>query len=162
MPARRCRGIRGLQLIILVAVAALIRPMDGRADDMYKTVDAEGHITYSDRPLSPASQRISVDVAGPNPTEAARLNREQSARVAADAERRQREQQEATEQKEKAAQDAAQQQRCAAARQRYAYFTNGGRLMHTDADGNRAYYSDQEIEEQRTLSKAAMDSACNR
>ncbi len=132
------------------------------ADAMYKTIDAQGHVSYSDRPLSPASQRITVDVTGPIPAEASRLNREQAARTTADEQRRKQDLQDAEAQKQKAAQEAAQQQRCASARPRYAYFAAGGRLFHTDAEGNRIYYSDEEIDAQRVQSKAAMDSACNR
>lgn len=145
----------------LLTVATSLLPGASWTDDMYKTVDAQGHVSYSDRPLSPASQRMSVDVSAPDPIEASRLSREQAARATADAERSRQEQQQAEEQRQSAAQQAAQQQRCAAARQRYALFAAGGRLIHTDADGNRVYYSDQEIDEQRMQSKAAMDSACN-
>jgi hypothetical protein len=146
---------------LLIASFALILPAGGWADDMYKTVDAQGQVTYSDRPLSPASQRISVDVSAPDPLEASRLTREQVARTTADAERSKQEQQQAEEEKQNAAQEAVQRQRCATARQRYALFAAGGRLVHADPDGNRVYYSDQEIDEQRALSKAAMDNACN-
>jgi len=131
-----------------------------QADTMYRTVDAQGHVTYSDRPLSPSSQKISVDVTGPNASEAARLSKEQAADSAADQLRMQQSQHEAEEAKKAAARDAAQQQRCNAARGRYASYAAGGRLFRTDADGNRVFLSDEEIDEQRTLAKAAMDSAC--
>jgi hypothetical protein len=110
---------------LLLATAILFTARGTLADDLYKTVDAQGHVTYSDHPLSKASERISVEVNPPN------------------------------------AQEAARKQRCDAARGRYAMFAAGGRIFRTDADGNRVYYSDQEIEDQRAATKAAMDSACN-
>lgn len=148
--------LRPLLFIGVVALAPAIQ-----ADTMYRTVDAQGHVTYSDRPLSPSSQRISVDVTAPNASEAARRSKEQAAESAADQQRMQQNQHDAEEAKKAAAHDAAQQQRCNAARGRYATFSAGGRIFRTDADGNRIYLSDQDIEEQRTAAKAAMDSACS-
>jgi hypothetical protein len=148
-------GVRPMFLVCMFALAPAIR-----ADTMYRTVDAQGQITYSDRPLSPSSQRISVDVTAPNASEAVRLSKVQAAESAADQERMQKSQHDAEEAKKAAARDAAQQQRCTAARGRYASYAAGGRLFRTDADGNRVYLSDEDIDEQRTLAKAAMDSAC--
>jgi hypothetical protein len=58
----------------LVVVASLIAV----ADDVYKTIDAQGHITYSDRAISPDSKKVSVDVIEGNPQEAARLAKERA------------------------------------------------------------------------------------
>jgi Domain of unknown function (DUF4124) len=158
-PCGRSPRATVIATMIITCAAALVPRC--WADDMYKTVDAQGNVAYSDHPLSPASQRISVDVNGPNPQEAARLNREQAAQAAADEQRLKQSRQEAEDQQKKTAQETAQQQRCNAARNRYGYFASGGRLTHADADGNRVFYTDQEIEEQRSLTKAAMDTACN-
>jgi len=129
--------------------------------DMYKTVDAtNGVVTYSDHPLSPASQRISVQITEPNQQEAARLSKEQAVNAADATAQAQQSQREAEDLKKKAVQAAQQKQRCEAARNRYAVFADGGRIFKSDGQGNRVYYSDTEIEEQRALSKAAMDSAC--
>jgi hypothetical protein len=151
--------MKSLNSLLFIGLIALAPPI--QADVMYRTVDAQGHVTYSDRPLSPSSQRISVDVTGPNASEAARLSKEQAAESAVDQQRIELGQHDADEAKKGAARDAAQQQRCNAARGRYASFAAGGRLFKTDADGNRVYLSDEDIDEQRTLAKAAMDSACN-
>ena len=148
--------VRPLLLVGIIALAPEIQ-----ADTMYRTVDAQGQVTYSDRPLSSSSQRISVDVTGPNASEAARLSKEQAAESEADQQRMQQSQDDAEEAKKAAAHQAALQQRCNAARGRYASFAAGGRLFRTDADGNRVYLSDEEIDEQRTLAKAAMEAACN-
>jgi hypothetical protein len=144
----------------LYAAAVLIAAQQSLADDMYKTVDPQGHVTYSDHPQSPASQRISVEVREGNAEEAARLTRQQAAMDAESALQAKQARQDADEQAKKAAQLAQQQQRCNAARNRYAMFAAGGRIFKTDAQGNRVYYSDEEIDQQRALTKAAMDSAC--
>jgi hypothetical protein len=130
------------------------------ADDMYKTVDPQGHVIYSDHPLSSASQRISVQVTAPNPEEAARIAKEQATLNADAAQEAQQAKRDADEQAKKAAHDAAQKRRCDSARNRYAVFAAGGRIFKSDEQGNRVYYSDQEIEEQRQAAKAIMDSTC--
>jgi hypothetical protein len=130
------------------------------ADDLYKTVDPQGHIVYSDRPLSSASQRISVQVTAPNPEEAARMSKEQAMLNADAAQQAQQARHDADEQNKKAAQDATQKRRCDSARDRYAVFAAGGRIFKSDEQGNRVYYSDQEIEEQRQAAKAIMDTTC--
>jgi hypothetical protein len=132
------------------------------ADDIYRTVASDGTVVYSDHPLSAASQRIAVQVTEPNPDDAARLAREQQLQNAQAAESSKQAAQQAALQQKQAAQEAARQQRCAAARDRYAVFAAGGRIFHADAQGNRVYYSDEEIEERRTAAKAAMDRACAR
>jgi hypothetical protein len=147
---------------LAAAVAMVIVSQSSVADDLYKTVDAQGHIVYSDRPLSSASQRISVQVTAPNPEEAARLNKEQAMLNADAAQQAQQARRDADEQTRKAAQDATQKRRCDSARDRYAVFAAGGRIFKSDEQGNRVYYSDQEIEEQRQAAEAIMDSMCAR
>ena len=143
----------------LCALATLFTQATPGAE-MYKTVDANGVTSYSDHPLSSASKRISVQVTEGNQQEAARISKEQAI-IAADATAQaQQSQRQAEDQKKKAAQEAQQKQRCESARARYAMFAAGGRIFKSDTQGNRVYYSDSEIDEQRALSKAAMDSAC--
>jgi len=149
-----------LSRLVCVAVI-LIAGQSALADEVYKTVDPQGGVAYSDHPLSSVSQRISVQVTAPNPEEAARLAKEQAMLTADAAQQAQQAQHEAAEQKKKAAQEAAQKQRCDAARNRYAMFSLGGRIFKSDEQGNLVFYSDQEIDEQRAASKAAMDSACS-
>ena len=147
--------------VILVGVVALLAGHRIRADELYKTVDSNGQVTYSDHPLSGASQRISIEVTPANAQEAARLNRQQATSEAQMEQRARDAQRESNDQAQKAAQLAQQQQRCNAARSRYATFAAGGRLFKLDEQGNRVYYSDDEIEQQRIVTKAAMDAACN-
>jgi hypothetical protein len=153
----KCR--HGLEQLA-AAVAMLIVNQTSLADDMYKTVDSQGHVVYSDHPLSSSSQRISVQVPAPNPEEAARIIKEQAILNADAAQQAQQAQHDADEQSKKAAHDAAQKRRCEAARDRYAVFAAGGRIFKSDEQGNRVYYSDQEIEEQRQAAKVIMDSTC--
>jgi hypothetical protein len=154
-------SLRASLLTVFFASLLTLLSRPGIADDMYKTVDAQGNVTFSDHPLSSASQRISVDVKQGDPAEAERIRREQAQMNAQAAQSVKQAQQDASDQAKKAAQQAQQQQRCAAARSRYAMFAAGGRLFRTDEQGNRVYYSDQEIDQQRDAARAAMEGACN-
>jgi hypothetical protein len=139
---------------------ALFLAMFATGGEIYKTVDAQGHVIYSDHPLSSASQPLTLQVTPANPEEAARLSREQALQTADSAQAAQQAQKDAADQQKKAAADAAQKQRCDVARNRYAVFAAGGRLFKSDAQGNRAYYSDEEIAAEMAAAKSAMDSAC--
>jgi hypothetical protein len=142
-----------LLFIVLIAPAA--------ADDVYRTVDPQGHVTYSDKPLSPESKRVSVDVIAGNPEDAARLAKAQAVANVETAQQERQAQQEAIDQQKQASQEAARKRSCDMARSRYAVFAAGGRIFKIDDQGNRVYYSDAEIDAQRINTKAAMDRACS-
>jgi hypothetical protein len=142
--------------VLLMATA-----LPALSDDVYRTVDPQGHVIYSDKPLSSASKRVSIDVIAANPQEAARLAKEQALVNADAAQQAKLAAQLASEQQKQASQDAARRRTCEAARARYAMFAAGGRIYRVDEQGNRAFYSDEEIEAQRIASKAAMDRLCS-
>jgi Domain of unknown function (DUF4124) len=131
------------------------------ADEIYKTVDAQGHVTYSDHALSPQSKRVTLDVVEGDPVEAARLAKEQALVSADTAQQAKLSQQRAVEQQKQEAQKSQQQRKCKMARDRFATFAAGGRIFKVDEQGNRVYYTDEEIDAQRDSAKAAMDSACS-
>ncbi len=58
----------------MVLVASAI--VSAQADPIYKTVDAAGHVTYSDRPDSSAAKKTDVAVQQADPAEAERLAKE--------------------------------------------------------------------------------------
>ena len=151
---------RGSGPAMLYAALVCIIGQGAEGADVYKTVDAQGHVVYSDQPISSASQPISLQVTAPNPQEAARLTKEQALQSAEATQQAQQMQQAAADQQKQAAEQAAQQRKCDAARSRYATFATGGRLFKTDEQGNRVYYSDDEIETERVAAKATMDSVC--
>jgi len=152
MSKLRFRQLVGASMAVLASQLLM-------ADDLYKTIDDQGHVVYSDHPVSSASQKIFLHVAPADPAEAVRLAKEQAI-DAVDAVQQTHDQ--LTEQKKKAIQEAAQQRRCEAARNRYFLFRDGGRIYKRDEQGNRVFYSDQEIDAQRVATKAAMDSACGK
>jgi hypothetical protein len=142
---------------LLCVLAGLAVWPGSRADDVYKSVDASGHVVYSDHPTSAASEKVSVPVKQADPAEAARLAKQ---RALEDAEYAQRSRQEADEQNKQAAQSKQQAAQCTSARNHYLSIKDSRRLFQLDADGNRVFYSDAEADAMRATAKQAMDQAC--
>lgn len=128
-----------------------------RADEVYKSIDAEGHVVYSDRPASPTAQRSVVNVDRPDPKEAARMGKEQEILKA---EEIQRNRQKLIDDAKKAQQDHTKQVQCDAARTHYFTLKNARRIYDWDADGNRVYYSDADADAKRERARQAMNAAC--
>ena len=141
------------------AMACIAITARGFGDEVYKTVDASGHVVYSDHPTSTAAQKVSVPVTQPDAAEAARLDK---LRALEDADFAQRSRQEAADASKQAAQAKQDEARCTSARTRYNYLMQVNRLYRLDADGNRAYYSDQEADAMRATAKQNMTQACGK
>lgn len=128
------------------------------ADSIYKSVDAEGHITYSDHPVSAASRAVSVNVPQADRTEAARIGKEQAIinTVVAQDEHRQ-----SIEKKQKDEARHQREQRCMQARARLAELNDHARIYRRDEQGNRVYYSDAQFADLRNEAKNAADALCD-
>jgi hypothetical protein len=128
-----------------------------RAGEVYKSVDAQGHVVYSDQPDTSTAQKSEVKVDGPNPTEAARIAKEQAILKAEEV---QRNKQKSIDDAKKAQADHAAQVQCDSARNRYYALKDARRLYDRDADGNRVYLSDQDGDARREGARQAMTAAC--
>jgi hypothetical protein len=147
--------------LLISATAILVAAQIAVAGDVYKTVDAQGHVIYSDRAVSPNSTKVTLDIIQGNPQEAQRLAKTMAATNADAAQQAKTAAQQAADQQKQQSQQEQLRRRCEAARGRYATFAAGGRLFRADEQGNRVYYSDAEIDAQRVSAKAEMDSACS-
>ena len=127
------------------------------ADQVYKTVDAQGHVTYSDRPTAPSARKTEITVQQADPAEAARLAKENQVLKSEDDLRRK---QQANDDKTKAQQDKAKQARCQVARDQYNSVKDARRLYQNDAEGNRVYYTDTEADAKREAARQVMTLAC--
>jgi len=148
---------QGVMLGALVAIGGA--PPALRAQEsqgVYKSVDAQGHLVYSDRGTAKNAPKTSLRVEEANPTEAARLAKEQQALTAADAERRK---QQAAEDKAHAAADKKKDDACRNARNQYNRLDTRAPFRR-DADGNRVYYTDQEADALREQARKAMQATC--
>jgi hypothetical protein len=129
------------------------------AQEVYRSVDAQGHVVYSDRGATKNAPKTSLNVEEGNADEAARLAHEQEQLHAQDVLRTK---QQAADDKVKAAADRKREQACNSARSDYNRMMDSRRLVQPqrDADGNRLYYSDDEAAAVREKAKKAMESAC--
>jgi hypothetical protein len=142
-------------LAVLISLAAA--PGLASAQEVYKSVDAQGHVVYSDRAPTKNAQKSTLHVEQGDPAEAARLAKEQAQLKAADLERSM---QHAVEDKNKAVADHHRQVACQNARNRYFQLKESGRIFQRDAAGNRVYYSDSEADAMREQARKAMIAAC--
>ena len=139
----------------LLVLACATAPL--AAQEVYKSVDAQGHVVYSDRGVSKGAPKTAVHVDEPNPVEAARLAHEQQLLEADDAARAR---QQAVADKNKATLEHKKQQACDKARNQYFQMKDAARLYGRDAAGNRQYLSDDEADAQREAARRTMVSAC--
>ena len=142
-------------LAALLVLAAVREPL--YAQQVYKSVDADGHVVYSDRGSNKTAAPTAVRVEQPDPAEVARIAKEQAVLKADD---QARSKQQAAADKEKAAADRRKEQACQNAKNNYFRLRDTGRLYKRDADGNRVYYSDAELDAMRDDAKRAMTNSC--
>ena len=145
-------GALSVALLVLACAAAPLA-----AQEVYKSVDAQGHVVYSDRGVSKGAPKTAVHVDEPNPAEAARLAHEQQLLEADDAARTR---QQAAADRNKATQDRKKQQACEKARNQYFQMKDAARLYGRDAAGNRIYLSDDEADAQREAARRTMVGSC--
>ena len=146
---------RGATIVALLAFACAAATL--QAQEVYKSVDANGHVVYSDRGTTKSAPKTSVHVDQPDPTEVARLAREQELLKADDLARSH---QEAIEDKTRTAQQKKKQAACDSARTRYYPKKDAARLYKRDTDGSRVYYSDEDADAMRQQARQAMSAAC--
>lgn len=143
---------------VFTALALILLPASPVwAGEVYKSVDAQGHVVYSDRPDTGTAQKSEVKVEASNPTEAARIAKEQAILKV---EETQRNREKAIEDAKKAQADHTAQVQCDSARNRYYALKDARRLYDRDADGNRLYLSDQDGDARREAARQAMTAAC--
>jgi Domain of unknown function (DUF4124) len=142
-------------LVALVVLVCTACPL--AAGEVYKSVDAEGHVVYSDRADTSGAQKSVVHSDPSNPTEVARLAKEREIQKA---EELQRNRQKLIDDTKKAQQDQVKQVQCDNARNRYNSLKDARRIFDLDAAGNRQYYSDAEADTRREEARQAMTAAC--
>jgi hypothetical protein len=143
---------------MLAALLAFACPL--LAQEVYKSVDAQGHVVYSDRGTSKSAPKTAVRVDKPDPAEQARLAREQQL---LEAQELLRKKEQASEDHDKALAERERQQKlakCENARNNYFRMKESNRLFKRDAEGNRVYYSDAEADAMREQARRAMAAAC--
>jgi hypothetical protein len=148
-------AIFGAALAITLALACTSAPV--AAQEVYKSVDAEGHVVYSDRGTTKDAPKSAVRVDEPDPAEVARLAKEQEVLKAAELVR---ERQQASDDKKKATEEHRKEVACQSARNYYLHLRDLNRIYHDDTAGNRRWYSDEEADALREHARQAMTAAC--
>jgi hypothetical protein len=148
-------GPSHVRAVLAALVAFAAAPAFAPAQEVYKSVDAQGHVVYSDRAPNKNAQKTALHVEQGDPAEATRLAKEQAQLKAADLERSL---QHAVEDKNKAVADHNRQVACQNARNRYFQLKESGRIFQRDAAGNRVYYSDSDV--MREQARKTMVAAC--
>ena len=124
------------------------------AAEVYRTIDAQGNVVYSDRPEDASSVRVAVAVTQPRASVPARAPTRPEAAQSQEAD-------EATIAAAERAQLAADRAaNCAIARERSESFTNSHRLYRTGENGERVYFNDAETAQARLDAQAEVARWC--
>jgi len=129
--------------------------------DVYRYVDANGEVQYTDRPQTLPAERLNIES---RRTDVVALNERRQAeqeQAAKDEESRQAALANAADQraaKQLTAKEKAEQ--CIQARERYGKYATSHRLYEDLGNGERRYLSDAEIDAARDGAKRAMEELC--
>lgn len=142
----------GLLLLSLLIATA------GAQAAVYRWVDKDGKVHYSDKPPSGeqgAAERVNIDTQPADPEKIAALEKQLAEESAAKEERQTEDAQQAQEEL------ARRQQQCRMAVQNLAAVDNTNRMFTTTADGERRYYNDAEVAAAKRQAQARVDQYCN-
>jgi hypothetical protein len=159
-------------MIRLVLFAFAMLAASAAQAQVYKCLDASGVTVYRQDPCPPSMKRETMSKPGIAPAPAAapaaagKGDAKKGPLTPAQQEQafRQRQQDAAKASKEadaKAEQAKIKEQNCSNARQRLATYTMGGRISRVDANGERYYMEDSQIESEKAKAQADVSSMCN-
>ncbi len=136
-------------------------PLCLSAADIYRSVDAQGHVQYSDTP-SPGAELVSSSDVRPTANTATSPGTFKAPSLAQQSEQisQQLAQQEAARAVERDTADAHSKQ-CTQAKQNYQQSIQAHRLYKMGTDGERQYLTDDEADQQRVNDRIAMETACD-
>ncbi|MGH8208807.1 MAG: DUF4124 domain-containing protein [Steroidobacteraceae bacterium] len=127
---------------------------------VYKTVDAQGNVVYTDKPGNPNAPKTSVRVHEPSAEDLTQLEQQRQASQAAEAQRLQQAVVNSVNQAQQAQQQKDKQARCQNARNHFYALKDASRIYKRDAQGNRVYLPDEAAEANRADARKAVDAAC--
>jgi hypothetical protein len=150
------RSIRMTSLLALAIATAALSTVPLRAAEVYKTVDAEGHVVYTDH-ADPNAPKGAVQVNAMSAKQAARVAKLQAAQKAAELQHRKRQ---ALEAAKIAKLDHDARVQCDDAQKTFYAMKASERPSHQDSDGNRTHYSEAETAVKREEARQTMVLAC--
>ena len=149
-----------LALAIVVAAASLWLASPAAASAVYKWVDPQGHLHYSDRPPPPEGKLVSVDLTA---TVHSSLNNPPAPAAAPPGPRpglNTPEQAACLKQAVDSDVDSKRSEECKAAKERYQKDVQSRRLYREGPDKERIYLTDAELETERVNARRELEDAC--
>jgi hypothetical protein len=147
---------------VATAILSLL-PLCAAMGDIYRSVDAQGHVQYSDTP-SPGAELVSSSDLHPASSTAATSPPASSSSPPPPPSRNEQIAQRIAQQEAAAAVErdtsAARSKQCKQAQQNYQQSIEARRLFKAGADGERQYLSDDEADQQRVRNRIEMETAC--
>lgn len=126
------------------------------AAQVYRWVDANGHVHFDQRPVVPGAEQVEIR---PQVIERDDLTRQREERTARFYEARRAEQAQAS--AVSAERQALRAQECAELRKRLAQIPEGRRYFHTEASGERSYYGDEQLDAARRQLRDQVSERCS-
>lgn len=152
-----------LRISLFVSVAAALSLQVAAAADVYKYVDENGRVQYTDKPLKLPAERLNVQSQRSDVVAMQERTDEENADdvVARDKARQANAQKEAAKRAADAEFEAKKQEACERARSDYLSRMGTGRIYETLPNGERRYLESAEIDASRAAAKQTMDNLCN-
>ena len=152
----------------MIALGALLLapPAAWAAGEMYRWVDAEGQVHYSDQP-PPAGARDIKAIRSTGVDSIQSSDSDESAEPsyveqnAAFEERQAKKAEERAEAEKEKQAEAERKKNCELAKGNYNTVTTGGRVMRVNAQGEREYLTDEEIQKETIEARKTMEEWCN-
>jgi hypothetical protein len=146
---------------IAAAVLGLMAISLGASADVYKWVDPQGRVHYSDRPDVDNAERVAVASRRSNPEVIAqRTEAEHEQRSQADAQASQQRREQATTQAVQKDVAKTRETQCKDAKEQYRVAIESQKLYRVGKNGEREYLTSAEIDEARMNARRAMDEIC--
>ena len=148
-------------LMRIAAVLGLMAVSFGASADVYKWVDTQGRVHYSDRPDVEGAERVAVASRRSNPEAIAeRTNAEAGQRNQSNAQATQQSREQATTQAVRQDVSKTRETQCKEAKEQYRVAIESQKLYRMGKDGERQYLTSAEIDEARLNARRAMDEIC--
>jgi hypothetical protein len=145
--------------LALSLCAGLMLIAAAQADNVYRWVDAQGHVHYSQTPPANSKTKAqTVDITPPPPDQTSLEQTQDMEQAVTD--KQQAQQALATKAKQEADQKAQKQKACEAARQRVQRYDEVNRVARKDKDGKVVYSSGDDLVKLRQQAQEQADKIC--
>jgi len=147
------------RIVLAVALALALSP--AAFAQLYKYVDKDGKTVYTDQPPANAeTKQLTVPTA---PAAAAPAPPKTALEKDKELDKGRKEATEKAKKSEQAAKrEADNEQRCADARSNFELYESGGRIAKRNAQGERVFLEQNEIDAEKQKARAVMDEACKK